>query len=120
MIGLALALWVLGAAGLVAGVLEKVTTFREVHHAYAGTLLCLSAAWPALDGHAVIACVLLWAGALLTLDDGVEHGTAAVEGDPAKAWSPLHSWFVPWLYARAPWFRQLEADLDRLFGKAAP
>ena len=116
MLGLLLFLWLFGCVGLAIGVAAKVTTLKQIHHLYVGTLLLLlaGAAYPFVSPW--VAWTLVTLGALLALDDGTEHATAAFEGSAAKAWSPIHTYLMPVLY-RTSWFPPIEAWLDRLCGK---
>lgn len=120
MISFLLFCWFLGIVGLAIGVAARVTTLREIHHSYVGTLfLVLALAIYLFGGASWLAWTFFAVGAYLALDDGIEHATAAAAGSADDAWSPIHSYLVPVLY-RSSWFRSLEAFLDRLFGKVAP
>lgn len=100
----------LGILGVAFGVGEGVTSWREWHHLYFVPVILLVAL---VTGHSWI-CFL---GAYLALDDGCEHVVAAIRHDPAKAWSPLYSYVLPFVWRYVPGAAALGRLLDRLLGK---
>lgn len=102
-------MFVLGALGIWAGVHRGVTTWREWHHYYLALALLILAL---VLHHAWIAAI----AGYLSLDDGMEHFTAAIADDSTKGWSPISAYVMPTLFT-IPGVPALCRLLDKLCGK---
>jgi len=91
--------------------LEQWKNFKGFHHFYLGVMLIILAfllVWI----NWFLAIILFFVGIVLIVDDFYQHVRQQVDPDYQ---SPLHRWYVKYLWEKYAWIRRLNEWIDELF-----